>query len=290
MESALIPVSVIVMTKNEAGNIGPCLRALGEFDEIFVVDSGSDDATREVARAHGAQVVTFEWDGRYPKKKQWCLDNLPFRHRFVLYVDADERMRPALAAEIHNAIKGDTAGWFIGLDYVWLGRVLRHGTTMFKLALFDRYRGRFGEWDDLDAERMWEVEGHYQPVVNGPKATLKARLLHDDHDRLYDWFERHNRYSDWEAVVRVNGASRQGGETQTPCRQFGKRTFARLPGKPLIVMVHALLLRSGWRDGRQGVQFAVAKAMYQWQIDLKAEEIRRRGVIADEIPRPRIEC
>ena len=226
-----IPVSVVVMTKNEAKNIGDCLARLADFSEVFVVDSGSDDGTVDIALAHGAHPVSFTWDGRYPKKKQWCLENLPFSHSYVLYVDADERMRPDLAREIRRAVdRSEHAGWFIGLDYVWLGRVLRHGTTMYKLALFDRRRARFVEWNDLDASRMWEVEGHYQPVIDGPTTTLKCRLLHDDHDRLYDWFERHNRYSDWEAVVRVADAAPNEGETQPIWRRMAKRLFARLRG------------------------------------------------------------
>lgn len=272
-----IPVSVIVMTKNEADNIAPCIEALREFDEIFVVDSDSDDATPALAAAHGAQLVTFRWNGAYPKKKQWCLEHLPFRHRHVLYVDADERMVANLAAEIRLAVeRPDVAGWFIGLHYVWMGRILRHGTTMYKLALFDRHCARFVEWADLDAKRMWEVEGHYQPVIDGPTATLTSRLIHDDHDDLYDWFERHNRYSDWEAVVRVNGAARRGAESQRGWRHVAKRLFVSLPAKPLIVLVHALVLRAGWRDGREGLHFAIAKAAYQWQIEIKTAEIRRK--------------
>jgi hypothetical protein len=223
--------------------------------------------------------VPFRWDGGYPKKKQWCLENLPFSQRHVLYVDADERMVPGLADEIRAAVGSpDVAGWFIGLDYVWLGRLLQHGTTMYKLALFERDRGKFVEWDDLDATRMWEVEGHYQPVIDGPTMTLSSRLVHDDHDDLYDWFARHNRYSDWEAVERVNGAARRGPESQKGWRQIAKRVFIRLPGRPLIVLLHSLVLRAGWRDGREGLQFAIAKAVYQWQIDLKAGEIRRRDL------------
>lgn len=270
------------MTKNEGDNIGSCLVALSDFAEIFVVDSSSEDATPTIAREHGANVVPFAWNGRYPKKKQWCLDNLPFRYRHVLYVDADERMRPELANEIRASVaQADCAGWFIGLDYVWMGRVLHHGATVYKLALFERSRGRFADWDDLDASRMWEVEGHYQPVLDGPTGTLSSRLLHDDHDRLYDWFERHNRYSDWEAVIRVNGAARQGAETQPGSRQIAKRLFIRLPVKPMLVLAHALLIRGGWRDGRQGVQYAIAKAIYQWQIELKVNEIRRRGLVTN---------
>lgn len=277
-ECGAIPVSVIVMTRNEAENIGSCLVALKDFDQVFVVDSGSEDGTVDIARQHGAQVVAFTWNGRYPKKKQWCLDNLPFSYQYVLYVDADERIPPELAGEIWTAVaRADFAGWFIGLDYVWLGRVLRHGMTMYKLALFERRHGQFVEWDDLDASRMWEVEGHYQPTIKGPTATLSSRLLHDDQDRLYEWFERHNRYSDWEALVRVNGAALVGAETQSRSRQIAKRMLVRLPGKPFIVLAYTLLLRGAWRDGWQGVHYAIAKAVYQWQIELKVNELRRRG-------------
>lgn len=70
----MIPVSVVVMTRNEAANLPHCLSALGRFAERFVVDSGSTDGTPAIAEAAGARVVPFRWDGRYPKKKQWCLD------------------------------------------------------------------------------------------------------------------------------------------------------------------------------------------------------------------------
>ena len=269
------------MTKNEADNIGPCLDALADFDQVFVVDSASSDATCDIARDHGAEIVEFTWNGGYPKKKQWCLDHLPFKHRHVLYLDADERMRPELAREISSAVtRDDRSGWFVGLDYVWMGRVLRHGAVVYKLVLFDRHRGRFLEWDDLDATRMWEVEGHYQPTIDGPTAILSSRLLHDDHDQLYDWFERHNKYSDWEAVVRVNGTARSGGETQTGPRHFIKQCSCdSRKATPLVCLLGA---RSAERGVTAAKEFSsrLAKAMYQWQIDVKSDEIRRRGTLS----------
>src|SRR5688500_10422767 len=99
-----IPVSAIVMTKDEEANIARCLDALAPFDEVFVVDSGSTDRTCEIATAKGAEVVQFEWSGGYPKKKQWCLESLPFRHEWALYVDADEFVTPELASEIEAKI------------------------------------------------------------------------------------------------------------------------------------------------------------------------------------------
>ena len=82
VSSSRVPVSVVVMTKNEESNLPKCLPSVERFDEVFVVDSRSDDRTQEIARSAGAEVVEFVWNGRYPKKKQWCLENLPFRSRF----------------------------------------------------------------------------------------------------------------------------------------------------------------------------------------------------------------
>src|SRR4051812_11050137 len=89
-----VPVSVIVPVKNEAENLRRCLPALAWADEVFVVDSQSTDATDLVAREHGARVVQFHFNGTFPKKKNWALDNLPFRNEWALIVDADEVVVP----------------------------------------------------------------------------------------------------------------------------------------------------------------------------------------------------
>src|SRR6267154_3668613 len=94
------PVSVIVPVKNEAENLRRCLPALAWADQVIVVDSQSTDETAIVAREHGAEVVQFHFNGTYPKKKNWALDNLPFRNEWVLIVDADEVVVPELAEEI----------------------------------------------------------------------------------------------------------------------------------------------------------------------------------------------
>lgn len=94
-----VPCSVVVMTKNEELNIAKCLTSVSDFAEVFVVDSGSVDRTCEIAKSIGAAVVPFEWNGKYPKKKQWCLENLPFAYEWALYVDADEECGSTLARD-----------------------------------------------------------------------------------------------------------------------------------------------------------------------------------------------
>src|ERR1700749_5111367 len=100
LDHPAVPVSVLVPAKNEAENLRRCLPALAWADEVFVVDSQSTDTTAQVARDQGAKVVQFHFNGTFPKKKNWALENLPLRNEWVLIVDADEVVIPQLATEI----------------------------------------------------------------------------------------------------------------------------------------------------------------------------------------------
>lgn len=269
-----LPASVIVMTKDEGANIAKCLRSVRGFDEVFVVDSGSRDRTCAIAAEMGATVVDFRWNGRYPKKKQWCLDELPFRHDWVLYVDADEEVIPELTEEIGRVLAGPPrhAGYFVGYDYVFLGHVLHHGHRVYKLVLLNRHKARFPERDDLDVANMWEVEGHYQPQVEGTTGVLRRRMRHDDHATLYHYFERHNRYSDWEATLRARGTLLREAEAQPTGRRALKAIFARMPVKGLVAFLHSFVLKGGFLDGRAGFHYAIARGFYYWQIGIKSRE------------------
>src|SRR5690554_2127851 len=95
-------LSVIIITKNEAANIDECLASVAFADEIIVVDSGSTDATRDLAAARGAKVVlTPDWPGFGPQKNR-ALDMATCE--WVLSIDADERVTPELAAEIQAVL------------------------------------------------------------------------------------------------------------------------------------------------------------------------------------------
>ena len=118
-----VPVSVIVPTKNEEKNLPECLDALRWADEVFVVDSRSTDRTAEIAQQFGAQFVPFDYDGGWPRKKNWAIRNLPHRNDWLLIVDADERVTDALACEIADAItKLRADGYYIRWKFAFLGR------------------------------------------------------------------------------------------------------------------------------------------------------------------------
>jgi glycosyltransferase involved in cell wall biosynthesis len=274
-----IPVSVIVLTKNEEANLRKCIASATDFAELFVVDSHSTDRTREIAVEQRAKVVDFEWDGRYPKKKQWALEHLPISHDWVLYLDADEEITPGLAAEIRDVLQDGPphSGYFVGLDYRFLGKTLHHGQRVFKLVFFDRTRGGFEEHDDLEAANMWEVEGHYQPRISGSVGKLRSPLLHDDHDSLYHYFERHNRYSDWEATLRVKDEPDAQANQETQLKSHVKSAFQALPFRSIAFFLYSYVWRRGFLDGRAGYHYALAKAFYYWQIRVKELELAGRG-------------
>ena len=79
----MINISVLITTLNEAENLPRCLAALQDFDDITVIDSGSEDGTAEISKSFGVRIENFNWNGEYPKKRQWCLDNLDIKHDFI---------------------------------------------------------------------------------------------------------------------------------------------------------------------------------------------------------------
>ncbi|MGB5135674.1 MAG: glycosyltransferase [Prochlorococcaceae cyanobacterium] len=88
----MLDLTVAIPVRNEECNLATCLQAIGPgfARSLVVIDSGSTDTTAAIARNHGAEVVTFEWNGRFPKKRNWFLRHHTPTTRWVLFLDADE--------------------------------------------------------------------------------------------------------------------------------------------------------------------------------------------------------
>lgn len=270
-----IPVTVVFSTKNEELAIGRAVAAVSAFDEVIVVDSNSTDRTTEIAADRGAKVRNFTWDGRYPKKKQWCLENLAIRNEWLLFLDGDEVATHSFIRAVNEAVRKaplDVVAFDIPLRYRFQGRSLRFGHVVSKRALIRPERVSFPEFPDLDAPGMGELEGHYQPTADGRVGVLSERLLHDDPDPLGHWVERHNRYADWEAYLAVNSGVR-GAVRDSRSRQG--RAFDRVPLKPVAFFFYSYVARFGFLDGRAGFDYAFALSWYYWLIDAKVREARR---------------
>ena len=100
-----VPISILIPIKNEAGNLARCLGSVRWADEVVVVDSASTDGSQRIAADHVAKVVQIEFSGTWPKKTNWALENIPFRHEWVFILDADEVMPPEAEAEFHAVVR-----------------------------------------------------------------------------------------------------------------------------------------------------------------------------------------
>ncbi len=121
------PLSVLIPVKNEINNIEECIRSVEFAQEIVVVDSHSTDGTQEAATKLGADVIKFDWNGNFPKKKNWALENVEWKQDWVLILDADERITPELAREITDAINTqEYGGFYINRCFMFMGAWLRH--------------------------------------------------------------------------------------------------------------------------------------------------------------------
>ena len=238
-------LSAIIITKNEAGNIGPCLDCLDFCDERIVVDSGSDDDTVEIARRRGARIISREWSGFGPQKN-FALSLAS--GDWVLSIDADERVSPALAREIIGAVAdAKVDGYAIPRHSSFLGRDMRRGGLFpdYVLRLFRRGKARFS--DDLVHERV---------ICDGALGRLREPLQHRTVVQLEDAISRVDRYSTAGAAMLVASGRRV--------------SFASGIGHALWTFFRAYILRCGFLDGREGFLLAVANAEGSYYRYMKA--------------------
>jgi glycosyltransferase involved in cell wall biosynthesis len=276
---AFIPVTVLILSKNEEFTIGDCIKSASDFEQIIVVDSNSVDKTVQISKKLGAEVVNFSWNNLYPKKKQWALELEQIKYDWVLFLDSDERVTPELSNDIFNFImkaeSDNTYAIEIPLRYYFSGKSLRWGLQMYKRSLINRNFCRFPEIDDLSVTNMWEVEGHYQPILSeGCTDRFTSFIDHKDPDSFFHFFARHNKYSDWEAFLLCNKGVKQQVET---ARTSQGKFFSRSPLKPLLIFIYSYVLKLGFLDGRAGFDFAISRSFYYWQIGLKAREMSSSG-------------
>ncbi|NBX65541.1 MAG: glycosyltransferase family 2 protein [Proteobacteria bacterium] len=261
----MIPVTAIVVTKNEAENLSHCLLPLvGLFARVIVVDSASTDETAEIAKNLGADVIRFQWNGEYPKKRQWCLENIYGLGDWVFFIDADETASPQLLRELRILFaRGPGAdGYFIRGRYVWMGKKLKFGMTNNKLCLFRKGAFVYPPISDLDIPGMGEIEGHYQPVpvkVGMRVGQLDHPVIHHNLKGRGDWLRRHERYAAWEAGMISRAAF---PPDPIPWRETLKQMTRDIWLRPYLVFFYSYIVKGGILDGVAGLDFALHRAGY----------------------------
>jgi len=231
------PVSVTVITRNEATDLADALASVAWADEIVVVDSRSTDRTVEIARAAGARVIVQDWPG-YIQQKNFAAAQAS--HDWILSVDADERVTPALADEIRRVLEQPAHAAYQVPRLTWhLGRWIR-GTDWYpdyQTRLYDR---RAAQW----AGRYV----HESVAVTGSTGRLRADLQHFAYRDIADHLETIDRYTTYAAQQ---------------MREDGRRTSTwQLLLHPPAAFLRNYIAKGGFRLGTVGLIVSTMNAYY----------------------------
>ncbi len=276
-----VPVTVIVPTKNEAANLPRCLDHLRWADEVVIIDSNSTDDTQKIARAYGARVIGFTWNGQWPKKRGWALKEADLKHPWVLMVDADEWIIPELAAEIAEAIQSPTlVGFWINRKFIFMGGWLRHCGyyPSWNLRLLKRDCGEFEQLTDVGDTKSGDNEIHEHILLNGQAGHLRHDMLHLAFPDINTFMEKHNRYSNWEAAVQFKHQKQRVfriTDADITRRRHLKALSRRLPLRPLLRFLYSYIWRRGFLDGYRGLVFCRLLGIYEFMSVAKYREMKQ---------------
>lgn len=222
------PFSVVIITLNAARQLEACLQSASFADEIVVVDSGSSDATVEIALKSGARVIPQDWLG-FGRQKQFAVNQAS--HDWVLCLDADERISDRLRTSIGETLQQPRCqAYKMPRSNRFMGRYLHHGEGYpdWSLRLFDR---RHARWSDDSV--------HEKVLAEGSVGILKGDLLHDSAEDLATYLDKQNRYTTLQAEILFRAGHRCGP---------GKLLFS-----PLLRFMRFYFFRLGCLDGTPGL-------------------------------------
>jgi glycosyltransferase involved in cell wall biosynthesis len=273
-------LSILILTLNEERNLTDCLQSVKWSDDIVVLDSFSSDRTVKIAEEMGARVVQRRFDN-WSAHQNWALEHVSFKHSWVFYLDADERMTEDLKDEL-LAIADDARrapiAYYCGRQNMFMGRWIKHAMPPGLIM-------RFFRPPHVRFQRLVNPV----PIIDGPHGYLTGMLTHYNFSKgISEWIDKHNRYSQLEAqegmkVIHQSLADEPRLFDADPAlrRRALKNLSFRLPMRPLIKFLYFYVWQRGWLDGRAGLTYCVLQAFYEYMIVLKMRELERqqRGLL-----------
>lgn len=272
-------ISILILTLNEENNLPACLASCEWSNDIHVLDSYSTDSTVEIAKSKGVHVWFRKFDS-FAQHQNWALANIPFKHPWVFYYDADERITPELARSLRSAVAnpGDHVAFRVQRRDFFLGRWLKHVQMT---AFYDRL---------FRPEKMsYERLGHCISRPDGPVGEVTGYLDHFPFSKgIGDWVQKHNFYSMQEAHQTFN--NRRQGEKVSLSKAFFdkdkserrkniKELYYHLPARPLVKFMVMYFGKRGFLDGYAGFAYSTLIAFYEYLIVLKTRELEGQPVI-----------
>lgn len=292
-------LSAVILTYNEAIHIERCVKSLSNLaKEIFVVDSFSSDKTVEIAEALGAKVVKHEFVNQ-AQQFNWALENLPIQTEWVMRMDADEYLEPALQEELSEMLANlpaEITGIYLKRKVFYAGKWIRYGGFYphILLRIWRRGSGR--------CEQRW-MDEHIVLEPGAKTITAKNDFVDDNHKGMTFWIAKHNQYASREAVDMLNQkyglfpADNQLLSQDDPQAKRKRKIkfgfYSKLPKdlRAFLYFLYRYILRFGFLDGPRGFEWHFMQGFwYRLLVDIKIAEIEKEsGGNIEEIKRILVE-
>ena len=268
-------VSILILTLNEESNLPACLASVAWADDIVVLDSFSSDRTCYIAKDFGARVMQRSFDD-WSTHYNWAMENIQFKHRWVFYLDADERMTEDVRDEVGLIAKESArseVAYYCGRKNYFMGKWIKHAMPPGRIMRF--FRPAYVRFQRLV---------NPVPIISGTYGVLSNCIEHYTFNKgLTGWFDKHNAYSSFEAIEgrRLQHDGDYGfldlcSLDALVRRRALKRHSVLLPFRAMAKFVYLYFFNLGFLDGRPGFRYCVLQTIYEYMIVLKTDELHRR--------------
>jgi len=273
--STTLDLTIALPVKNEEKNLLGCLQAIGSdfAKHIVIIDSGSTDATLEIAKNQGVSIVNFVWDGKFPKKRNWFLRHYNLQTKWVLFLDADEYLTEDFKNELRQKITmTNNVGFWLNYTIYFMGKKLKGGYPLNKLALFQVGAGEYEKIDE-DKWSNLDMEIHEHPILQGDIGHIKSKIDHRDFRGVSHYMTKHNEYASWEAYRFIKTCNDEEAKVKWTWKQKLKYRLMRSSFIGPVYFFGSFFFYGGWKDGAKGFAFAILKMAYFTQIYCKIVEL-----------------
>jgi len=283
----ILPITAIILAYNEEKNIEECLLSVKDWaGEIFIVDSGSKDKTLEIAARYEVNIKKHEFE-THSKQWAWALKNLRINNKWILGLDADQRLTNEIREEIRDLFEtkrdvlSNIDGFYINRRQVFRGKWIKHG------GYYPKYLLKLFKINSVVIDENDLVDHHF--YVNGTTAKLSNDLIEQNlkEDSIYFWTEKHNSYAkllaNEELKSEGNGLSNKNRPSVfgNPDERsiWTKGIWGKLPLyiRPFIYFIYRYIFRLGLLDGKEGFVFHFLQAFwFRLLVDINIEEMRKK--------------
>ncbi len=284
------PISVIILTFNEEQNIDNCLRSIADFvEDIYIVDSYSTDKTLEIAKKYTDKIHQHKFEN-HASQLNWSLTNLPIKTKWVMKLDADERLTPELKQELTNKLSGykdDITGLYIKYKLLFLGKWIKYGNyyPTWLLRIWRNGKGYFEE----------RFKDEHLILKEGMPEFLNNDFIHENKKSLHSWTEKHNLYTMCESIELLNfkyGFLKHDlvkadffGSQEKKKKWFKENIYSRSPlfFRAFIYFFYRYFFKLGFLDGKEGLIWHFLQGLWNmFLVDAKIYEVEKRAKLENK--------